>query len=59
MMNRREAYEKAEIVDAEIEKVLAENPICYDNKFEWLTYLRTIQTTLNILELKVMDIKKH
>ena len=55
-----DGYKEAEKVDAIINKAINENPISKDNVMEWMKFLRTIQSGINILneEAKVLvDIK--
>lgn len=53
MITKSQAYNEAEKVDKWINIILKKNPITKENAIHWLSFIRTIQTTLKILEKEV------
>ena len=54
MFDRKQGYAKADAVDELIQDVVAEYPITEDTHMGWLTYLRTIRTSVDLLEAAIL-----
>jgi hypothetical protein len=54
MFTRKEAYDQADVVDAVIQKVIAEHPFTENTHMGWLTFVRTIRTSVDMVEAAVL-----
>jgi len=57
-MSKFDPYEKAEELDAKINKMLEEHPITEENVNVWTIFQRTIQSSLTIIERRIEKIAK-
>ena len=49
-MTKNEAYSLAREIDSSLEKIIVKHPIASDNVKAWAIFLRTVRSTLDMLE---------
>ncbi len=55
-MNRLGGYAFASAVEARIEQIRLENPITPETVMGWSTFIRTLRTTLDILDQEAREV---
>ncbi len=50
-------YHEAAKIDAQINKIFLEQPLTKENVCEWMNFSRTVQTSLNIIDLGIRRVQ--